>query len=298
MPRHVRQPETLSRRAVLGALALAASGCRREVAGRDRPLVLVFGPNHAPKNAAALQAALEARSKLKLELRAAAPGDEAVDLVQAGKADAALLPLFDYMFCQDAFDVEPLVQVVRRGQLVHAGELLVPEASAVQSLEALRGQRVGYVDRYSVTGFLLPEATFAEQGIAIEEVFLGSHDAVLAAVKDGRVAAGATWAGHGATVPGLRALAVSARVANEPLFVQRRLPGEVKHALQDALVSLDAPELLAGLADATGFAAVSDSTWEASLALLKTAGLRVEDTLPGGWLRVNDHRRPAWSHGM
>lgn len=298
MPRHVPQPVTLSRRVVMGSLALAAVGCRRQVAGRDRPLVILFGPHHAPKNPEALRAALETRSTLKLELRVATSSDEAVDLVQSGTADAALLPLFDFMFCHDAFDVEPLVQVVRRGQLMHAGELLVPESSPVQSLEALRGQRVGYVDRYSVTGFLLPEATFGEQGIEVEEVFLGSHDAVLAAVKDGRVAAGATWAGHGATVTGLRALAVSARVANEPLFIQRRVPAEVKDALGHALVSLDAPEALAGLADATGFAAVSGSAWAQSLALLKAAGLRVEDTLRGGWLRANDHRRPAWSHGM
>jgi ABC-type phosphate/phosphonate transport system substrate-binding protein len=297
MRRHDAQPTWLSRRQALTGLVLAAAGCRRGAAGSDRPLVLAFGPRYAPANPEVLRAALEQRSKLKLELRVAKTGDELVDLVQAGTADAALSSLFDFMFCHGAFDVEPLVQLVRGGHLAHAGELVVKEDSAVRALDGLRGQRVGYVDRYSVTGFLLPAATFGEARIEVEPVFLGSHDAVLEAVKAGQVAAGASYAGHGAAHSGLRALSVSAQVANEPLFIQRRVPAEARQALREALIALDDPKALAGLADGTGFAAVNEHAWEQSLALLKAAGLRVEDTLPGGWLRANDHRRPAWSYG-
>ena len=81
---------TVSRRTVVGALALSALSCRRPVPGRDRALVLVFGPQHAPANADALRARLESSSKLKLELRVAKSSDEAVDLIQSGGADGAL----------------------------------------------------------------------------------------------------------------------------------------------------------------------------------------------------------------
>ena len=65
---------------------------------------------------------------------------------------------------------------------------------------------------------------------------------------------GIKWFLAGAAVGGLRALTVSARVANEPLFLQRRIPADVRDTLRGALIALDSPEALAGLADATGFA--------------------------------------------
>lgn len=288
----------LTRRALLGALVVSTLGCRSEVPGRGRPLVIVFGPQHAPANAALLREQLAATSKLNLELRAVKSSDEAVDLVQSGKADAALLPLFDYLFCAGVFEVEPLVQVVRRGDVTtQSSELLVRADSSARQLGDLRGQRVGYVDRYSVTGFLLPEAQLGEAGVAVEPVFLGSHDAVLAAVGEGKVAAGASYAGHSTTVSGLRVLASTGPIANEPLFVQTRVPAEVREALKQALLAEHDAKALEGLAEATGFRAAPPDTFERALVTLKAAGLRVEDTLEGGWLRANEHRRPAWSYG-
>lgn len=287
----------LSRRTVVAALALSGLACRRQVPGRDRALVIVFGPHHAPVSAELLRARLESSSTLKLELRAVKSSDEAVDLVQSGGADAALLPLFDYLFCAGVFEVEPLVQVVRHDVVTQSSELLVPAESALRDLAGLRGQRVGYVDQYSVTGFLLPAAQLGEAGIAVEPVWLGSHDAVLAAVKEGKVAAGATYAGHSTTVSGLRVLATTGAVANEPLFVQTRVPTEVRGALKRALLAEQDAKSLEGLAEATSFRAPPAGTYESALVTLKSAGLRVEDTLEGGWLRANEHRRPAWSYG-
>ncbi len=292
-----RSGAVFSRRAVVAGLALLGVGCKRQVPGRDRPLVVVFGTRYAPVNGALLKERLEGRSQLKLELRVARSSDEAVDLVQGGGADAALLPLFDYLFCAGLFDVEPLAQVVRHGQVTQSSELVVAASSTAQSLADLRGQRVGYVDRFSVTGFLVPAAQFGEAGVAVEPAWLGTHDAVLAAVQGGKVAAGATWAGHAAEAPGLRVLTTSAPIANEPLFVRAQVPADVKAALQSAWLAEDDAKSLEGLADASGFRAPPPGTYETALAALKAAGLRVEDTLEGGWLRANEHRRPAWSLG-
>jgi ABC-type phosphate/phosphonate transport system substrate-binding protein len=286
-----------SRRTIVGTLALTALSCRRQAPGMDRPLLLVFGPQHAPANLELLRTRLELASKLKLELRVAKSSEEAVSLVQSGKADAGLFSLFDYFFCAGVFEVVPVVQVVREGQFTQSSELLVPTQSPVQDLSGLRGQRVGYVDRYSVTGFLLAAAELGKQGIAVEPAWLGSHDAVLAAVQDGKVAAGASYAGHGATVSGLRVLGTTGSIANEPVFVQARVPAEIREALGRALLGAQEPATLKGMAGATGFRAPPPGTYEGALETLKAAGLRVEDTLEGGWLRANEHRRPAWSYG-
>ena len=125
----------------------------------------------------------------------------------------------------------------------------------------------------------------------------GSHDAVLAAVQEGKVSAGASYAGHGATVTGLRVLATTPPIANEPLFVQTRVPTEVREALKRALLAEQDAKSLEGLAEATSFREPPAGTYDGALHTLKAAGLRVEDTLKGGWLRANEHRRPAWSYG-
>lgn len=287
--------DPLSRRTVLGGLALAAWGCRKP--GRDRPLVIVFGPQHMPARPELLKSRLEAASGLRLELRAAKTNEAALDELQSGRADAGLLPLFDFFYCAAVFEVEPLAQVTRHGQSTMSAEVLVPETSPARALSDLANQRFGYVDRSSVTGFLLPAATLGAAKIHVEPVWLGTHDAVLSALVAGKVAAGASYSGHGATVPGLRVLATSSPVANEPLFVQKQLGADLREALTRALLAEHDPDALAGLADATGFAVAAPETWQQASGTLEAAGLAVEETVQGGWLRANEHRVPSWARG-
>lgn len=287
--------DTLHRRSLLLAGASLAVGCRRPTPGSARPLVLVFGPSHAPRQRALLQQRLAERSGLALELRPAASSGEAIDLVQAGQADGGLLSLFDFLFCHGVFDVEPLVQLVRAGGPTQSAELLVRAGSNLTQLTQLGGRKVGFVDPFSVSGYLLVAAMLGESKVSYEPVFLGSHEAVLSAVAEGRVDAGASYDGQAASRPGLSVLSRSREVANEPLFVQASVGPEARAALRGALLAEQDPALLAGLAGATGLQAVPPGTYEGALATLKAAGLRVEETIQGGWQRANHYRRPAWA---
>ena len=278
-------------------LALASVACKRPVPGKERALVVVFGPQYAPAAPDELRRELERASGLKLEFEVAWSNDAAVDLVQSGRADAALLPLFEYLYCEGVFGVQPLAQVVRNdGVGTQAGELLVPVQSSAKALTDLRGQRVGYVSRYSVTGFLLAAAQLGRESVSVEPVWLGSHEAVLAALRKGKVAAGATYTRQAGPNSGLRVLATTAPFANEPLFVQSTIPADVREALKGALVAEHDPKRLLGLANATGFRVPPVGVYESAAETLKAAGLRVEDTIEGGWRRANEHRRPAWSY--
>lgn len=287
---------SLPRRAVLAASAGALAGCRRPSPGHGRPLVLVFGPRHAPTALPLLQQRLSERSRVALELRAVKSVDEALDLLQSGEADGGVLSLFDYLFCRGVFEVEPLVQLVRSDRTTQAGELLVRAGSEVKALPALAGRKVGYVDPFSVTGYLLAAALLGEAKVKVEPVFLGSHDAVLAAIGSGQVDAGASYAGRGATQPGLSVLATTKEVANEPFFVQPRLGRDVRGALEAALLEEHDATALGGIGDATAFQPVAPGTYESALASLEAAGLHVEQTIKGGWQRANHFRRPAWSY--
>lgn len=279
-------------------LALGAACKKTEPrAGSERPLVIVLSPAHKPEDTAALRVFLETHSGLRIELRQSASSQDAVDLVERRQADAGLLALFDGLFCDEVFHTEPLVQVLRGAASTYEGEIIVRQDSDARDLSSLTGLKLGFVDKYSVTGFLLPAKALRDAKVEVEAVWLGSHEAVLEAVKDRRVAAGATYKGASA-VGEYRSLATTPKIANEPLFVQASVGETERAALKKALLLLgtDGANLLAGVAGVTGFREIPPGTYEDALATLKSVGSSVEDMVPGGWTRANDHRRPLWSY--
>lgn len=290
-------PVRLPRRTFLAALAAVSVSCRAGGrAGTDRPLVILFGPNHAPRKVDQLRAQWSSASGLKLEFQIAATDSDAVDAILAGRADAGIVSLFDFLYCAEVHGVQPLAQLIRNGD--HAdqtGELIVRKDSPLQDLASLKGHKLAYVDPYSVTGFLLPAARLREQGVTAEWVSSGSHEAVVAAVRNGTVAAGATYDGQAKTEPELRVLASTGSIANEPFFVQASLPAEAKDALKKALLATHEPAALEGVAHASSFRAPAEGTYAAALAKVKAIGKVSEDLVPGGWVRANEHRRPLWS---
>lgn len=279
-------------------LPLLLAACSGEpVPGRDRPLVVVFGPSHAPHAPEALRAKLEQESGLELRFVAAASSEAAIDRIERGEADAALLPLFDYLFCVELYEVEPLVQLLRGGGVdSYEGEWVVREEAVIEGISGLAGQKVAFVDRWSVTGFLLPAAQLREAKLTFEPLFVGSHEAVIAAVREGRAIAGATFVQVPAAPEGLRVLGSTGRIANEPLFVRAKLPAAERAALASALLTVREPQLLEGLAGATGFRTAPAGAWADARARIDAAGQRVSALVLGGWQRANEHRRPLWSY--
>jgi ABC-type phosphate/phosphonate transport system substrate-binding protein len=288
----------LSKVTLAAALLVTCASCReRATPGSGRPLVVVFGPDHAPHDAEALRARWSSVSNLKLEVQVAKTTDEAINAIQSGRADAGLLPLLDYLYCADLFAVEPVAQLVRDGtRSTQSSEVVVRADSALSSLDALRGRRVGFVTEYSVTGFLLPIAALRSSNVSVEPVWLRTHDAVLAAVRQQTVDAGATFSGHTKGMADLRTIETTREIANEPLFVQRTVPHEIRAALVNALVAEHDSKLLSGVADATGFRVVDSGVFRQALETVKAAGQQAQDLVPGGWRRANEHRRPSWAY--
>ncbi len=281
--------------AAAGALAACSKGAG---VGRSQPLVVAVGPAYAPKDARALEAAWSKGSGLTLDVQVKRDVGEVIDAIQAGRAHAGLVSLFDYLYCAEVFGVLPVAQIVRAdGQTSQSGELVVKAGAKVDGLRALAGKKVGYVDPASVTGFLLPAARLREEGVTCEAVFLGSHDAVLDAVASGAVFAGATYAGHSKTKPGLEALAQTGSLPNEPLFVASTVPADVRDALAKGVAAKAPAGALDGIADASSFRIVDAKEYATAAGRVRAAGRAVEDLVPDGWRRANENRRPMWSYG-
>jgi phosphate/phosphite/phosphonate ABC transporter binding protein len=277
------------------ALSVAVATRGRATAGQPRdPFVLVVSAGHANAEAGErLEAALAARTGLAIDVRVARDPEAALEVVGTAAVDAGLLPLFAYVLARQEFGVVAALQVVRGdGARDYGGVLLVRDDDPITGVAGLAGKRVAYVDRASTTGFLLPARHLADAGVAVEPVIAGSHDQALAELRAGRVTAAATHDGDAR--PGLRVLARTGAVPNEPVFFHRDVPVEVRDKIVAALIDLgatgDGDQLLRDVGGITGFVPVTDDAYAAAHELLAATQRRLDEVVPGAW-RLRDRRQ-------
>lgn len=88
---------------------------------------------------------------------------------------------------------------VRKGRTSYSTAIFTRPDSDIETLEDLKGHRMGWVDQRSSAGYVLPRALLTSRGHApsdtfSEQQFFGSHQRVVKAVLDGTVDVGATFA--------------------------------------------------------------------------------------------------------
>lgn len=93
---------------------------------------------------------------------------------------------------------KPLAIPVRGGQTSYATAIVVRDDSEIRSLDDLKNKTLGWVDPHSSAGYVLPRALLRAKGIDPdrdlgEPRLLGSHEAVVRAVTQKTVDAGATY---------------------------------------------------------------------------------------------------------
>lgn len=121
-----------------------------------------------------------------------------LEAMEMGDVDLAWLP--PILAAQATYDgrAVPLAVPVRGGVSSYSTALFVQERSPVRTPQDLVGARAAWVDRQSVSGYLLIRAHLRSLGVTPERVFtsdqfLGSHEAVVRAVLDNSADVGATF---------------------------------------------------------------------------------------------------------
>lgn len=142
---------------------------------------------------------LSERAGVRVSSRAALSYQELAETMRSGGADVAWLPPIVYAKLEREKIVKPLVSHERAAIARYESVLLVRRRSAMRELEDLRDTRVGWVDRWSAAGYVLPRiALFARgvdpRGLFAEERFYGSHDSAVRALLAERADAIATFA--------------------------------------------------------------------------------------------------------
>jgi len=274
--------------------ALLLAGCsRRDEASLGtpgNPLVVALSPAHAPASADALafiKKHLEAASGLSVELTAAKSQSDAILAFGAGRTDAGLVTLEEYLVAREEYGVRAGLQALRGAGLSEYEGVLLTRSGGPLKVADLSGKKVGFVGPYSVSGFTLPALFLEKAGVKAEPVFCSSHEEALKKLLGGEIAAAATYARQAARAPGLKVLAVTGEVPNEPVVFRKELSKEKAEAVKAAFISLSStPEgrkALAAVADITGFKPVNEDVYRPLHELLLTGGKAVYDLVPDGW---------------
>lgn len=285
---------------ILPALLLAGCSRRDEasVGTPANPLVVLLSPAHVPASADALEfirRQLETASGLTLQLKAAQSQGAAISAFDSDKTDVALLTLEEYLVAREEYGVQAGLQALRGAGLSdYEAVLLTRSSGGARSVAELAGRKVGFVGPYSVSGFTLPSIYLEKAGVNTAREFASSHEAVLKRLLTGELFAAATYARQAARAQGLKVLAVTGKVPNEPVVFRKGLSAEKSASIKAAFIGLNATKegrkALGAVADITGFKAVDGEVYKPLHELLRSEGKVVYDLVPEGWAihRLNE----------
>jgi phosphonate transport system substrate-binding protein len=190
-----------------------------------------------------------------------------VDQCERGDLALAWVPPIATAKLQASGAVTVLALPLRRGAVAYRSALVTQEDGPA-SLADVQGATVGWVDRESCSGYVMPRLFLAASAFDLDrlfsrEVFLGSHSAVVEAVMTKRVVVGATFCSldtpsrerrsvppaaravptdsvrppapgagaEGSIPPQLRILAATGPIPNDAIVVSSRLPIDLRSKL-------------------------------------------------------------------
>jgi phosphonate transport system substrate-binding protein len=204
---------------------------------------------------------------------------DSIDRLQRGEFDLVELSPLAYAEASGRMKLRCLVQTIADGSATASGYIFVRDDSPRRTLEDLKGASFGFVDPMSTSGSLLAKKLLKDKGFDLSRdlgktEYLGNHEAVLLAVMEGRVDAGATYQGSFAALrrsKGIdpltfRVIAKTPRTPRDILCVRPDLPGEIADAITAALMPLSgrdrAGREILGPLNLNGFKPANDAAYD------------------------------------
>jgi phosphonate transport system substrate-binding protein len=176
---------------------------------------------------------------------------DAIDRLERGEFDLVELSPMVYVEASKRLQLKCLVQTIADGSVTASGYIFVRDDSPRRTIEDLRGASFAFVDPMSTSGSVLPKKVLRDRGLDWKKDFarteyLGNHEAVLLAVLEGRVDAGATYQGsfgalrrtRGVDPLTFRVIAKTPRTPRDVFCVRPGLSSEITDALTASLVSI------------------------------------------------------------
>jgi phosphonate transport system substrate-binding protein len=201
-----------------------------------------------------LAAYLSSKLGMKIRLTILSRYGDVIDKFDSRKMDGAFFEVFTAVLAMEKLSVEPIVTKVNLdGTSTSRGYIFVRQDSGIRTVKDMKGKRMAFVDKATVTGYLFAVSFLRENGVKSieryfkEYYFTGSHDSAIYSVLDNRADIGAA---DGEVY--LRMVEKDPSIKNELFFVaqsppvpdttlclRKDLPGEVKSKIKEILLNMD-----------------------------------------------------------
>ncbi len=209
-------------------------------------------------------------------------------------AHMASLATFAYVLAAEKGVAQAALVSVRYGSAVYNGQIIVRKDSGITKLADLRGKTFARPDPLSTSGWIIPMLTMKAAGINPDTdlarvVDAGSHDAVVAAVYNGDVDAGATFVDarttlekqHPDVMDKVVVINVSADIPNDGVQFIPSMPQEMKDKIVNALLEIagtDAGKKALNTAyQWNSLKKIDDHFYDPFRQVLQASGVKIED---------------------
>ncbi len=210
----------------------------------------------------------------RFDLRIAPDYITAVKDLKEGVTQLCFMTSLTYIVARSQFKIEPVVKVLRNGRPFHRSVIFTREHSTVKALDDVKNRTMGFVDKYSASGYLVPLAMLKDAGVDLADLsfhqFIGYHDDVVKAVLAGDFDVGAVMESvfqkHGNE--GVRVIEVSDDIPEFTICSGSSLPEDDLVSIREALLKFNeenpVTQSILGRIEPqyTGFVAASDEDYE------------------------------------
>lgn len=179
---------------------------------------------------------------------------DVLDRFRSRKMDGAFFGVFTGVLALEQLDAEPIVHPVSTdGNSAVQSYIFVRKDSKIGDLAGMKGKRIAFVDKATVTGYLYALSYIRQHGIKdiqayFKDVsFTGSHGSTVYAVLDGRADIGTAKSKIFNKLlkkdPGikeeLKVIAKSREFPDSTLFLRKDLPSAVRSRIRTILIEMN-----------------------------------------------------------
>lgn len=290
---------------------LLTTSCEKAKLGTEsNPLKLWLMPLKSEsvfkENAPVLEAFLEEKTGLSVEVKLAPSFIDTVKAFGKKKADAAFMNTLGYLLAHDWASAKAKLQYVYGDvQKDYRGEIVARVGSNINKPEDLNGKTFAFADKYSASGYLYALDYLQKNNIKPSKtIFAGGHLRAIEMVYKGEVDAAATyhdWPLQSGSpndarielkhkypdiLSVIRIIALTDDIPNGPVAVRKDLPEDVSKKLISALLEFantqEGRTTLMNLYTMTGLTPVSDSAYNEVRTVIKKLGKTIQMMVPGG----------------
>jgi phosphonate transport system substrate-binding protein len=287
----------------LGLLLAAglAVAQKKALGSEDNPIVWAFVPSGEMErvSAGARQVADLLHDKTGYYFKTLV-ATEYAGVIEALRADPPTahmtsLATFAYIMAADMGVARAALVSVRNKSPFYNGQIIARAGSGITRLADLRGKTFARVDPLSTSGWIIPMLTMKANGIVPERdlkiVDAGSHDAVVAAVYNGDVDAGACYVDARTRIekdkPDVMekvvVLEISAPIPNDGVQFSPTVPKDIRArivaALLDLLKTEEGKKALNVAYQWTDLTEKDDTFYDPFRQVLQAAGVKAEELL-------------------